>query len=117
MSTEDEATHLVDTEVSAGAFKSRARSLSSRPPKKPFAKLPAGTVEQPLKDPTLQLSQIPTHHVVPGEVLASTVMTLDGRTVKTAQSAEISIVATGDNGAVVAATGQQVHVVTADVVA
>jgi len=44
-------------------------------------------------------------------------MTLDGRMVKRAQSAGISIVATGDNGAVVAATGQQVPVVTADVVA
>ena len=45
MSTEDAATHLVDTEVSAGAFKGQARSLFSRPTDETIAKLPAGTVE------------------------------------------------------------------------
>ena len=40
-----------------------------------FAKLPPGTVEGLLKDPAA-LAKILTYHVVPGKVMASTVVTL-----------------------------------------
>ena len=55
-----------------------------------FAKLPAGTVEALLKD-IPKLTSILTYHVVPGKVLAETVVTLDGKKVKTVNGAEVSI--------------------------
>jgi uncharacterized surface protein with fasciclin (FAS1) repeats len=55
-----------------------------------FAKLPAGTVEALLAD-IPKLTSILTYHVVPGSVLAETVVTLDGKKVKTVNGAEVSI--------------------------
>lgn len=55
-----------------------------------FAKLPPGTVEALLKD-IPKLTSILTYHVVPGKVLAETVVTLNGKKVKTVNGAEVSI--------------------------
>lgn len=55
-----------------------------------FAKLPAGTVEALLND-IPKLTSILTYHVIPGNVLASTVVTLDGKKVKTVNGAEVRI--------------------------
>ena len=55
-----------------------------------FAKLPPGTVEALLKD-IPKLTSILTYHVVPGQVLASTVVTLNGKKVKTVNGAEVTI--------------------------
>lgn len=64
-----------------------------------FAKLPAGTVEGLLKDPSA-LAKILTYHVVSGKVLASSVVTMDGKKVKTVNGAEILITA-NSNGVMV----------------
>ena len=55
-----------------------------------FAKLPPGTVEALLKD-IPKLTSILTYHVVPGKVLAETVVTLNGKKVKTVNGAEVTI--------------------------
>ena len=49
----------------------------------------AGTVESLLKD-IPALTNILTYHVVPGKVLAETVVTLNGKKVKTLNGAEVS---------------------------
>jgi subtilase family serine protease len=55
-----------------------------------FAKLPPGTVEALLKD-IPKLSSILTYHVVPGKVMAETVVTLNGKKVKTVNGAEVAV--------------------------
>jgi len=55
-----------------------------------FAKLPPGTVKALLKD-IPKLTSILTYHVVPGKVLAETVVTLNGKKVKTVNGAEVTI--------------------------
>ncbi len=124
---------IVDTAVAAGAFATLAAALTAArlvdtlkgpgpftvfaPTDEAFAKLPAGTVENLLKDPTGQLSQILTYHVVLGEFMAAAVVTLNGQKVKTVQGAELTVEVTGDNVALVDTTGQRVNVVTTDVAA
>ena len=76
-----------------------------------FAKLPAGTVEALLQD-IPKLTAILTYHVVPGKVLAETVMTPNGQTVKTVNGAEITVAVTPDG-----VTVDNAKVVTVDVVA
>ena len=124
---------IVDTAVAAGAFTTLAAALTAAglvdtlkgtgpftvfaPTDEAFAKLPAGTVEALLEDPTGQLTQILTYHVVPGEVMAATVVTLDGQKVKTVQGTELTVEVTGDKVALVDAAGNHVNVITTDVVA
>ncbi len=55
------------------------------PTNEAFAKLPEGTVEELLKPENKEtLVKILTFHVVPGKVMASQVVTLDGKMVETA---------------------------------
>lgn len=75
-----------------------------------FAKLPAGTVEALLKD-VPKLSGILTYHVVPGKVMASTVVTLNGKKVKTVNGAEVTVTV-GSAGVKV----DNANVVTTDIV-
>lgn len=134
MTDSPEATaDIVDTAVAAGAFTTLAAALTAAglvdtlkgpgpftvfaPTDAAFAKLPAGTVEALLEDPTGQLSQILTYHVVLGEVMAATVVTLDGQKVKTVQGAELTVEVAGDQVALVDAAGNHVNVITTDVVA
>jgi len=117
---------IVDTAVSAGSFKTLAAALTAAglvptlkgpgpftvfaPTDEAFAKLPAGTVDALLKD-IPKLSSILTYHVVPGKVLAETVVTLNGKKVKTVNGAEVTI-AVGPNGVFV----DGAKVVTTDIV-
>jgi len=74
-----QAAGLVDTLKGEGPFTVFA------PTDDAFAKLPAGTVEDLLKPENLEtLKNILLYHVVAGKVMASDVVTLDGKTADTA---------------------------------
>lgn len=81
------AAGLVETLSGKGPFTVFA------PTDEAFAKLPAGTVENLLKDPK-QLASILTYHVVSGTVMAKDVVTLSEA--KTVQGQNVSINVTGD---------------------
>ena len=138
MSNSSEATttataDIVDTAVAAGAFTTLAAALSAAglvdtlkgsgpfivfaPRDAAFAKLPAGTVDALLQDPTGQLAEILKYHVVAGEVMAAAVVTLDGQKVTTVQGAELTVEVAGDHVALVDAAGNRANVVTTDVAA
>jgi uncharacterized surface protein with fasciclin (FAS1) repeats len=98
--------NIVETAVGAGSFKTLVAAVSAAglaptlsgpgpftvfaPTDAAFAKLPAGTVEALLKD-IPKLKGILTYHVVAGKVPASTVVTMNGKTAKTVNGAEVSI--------------------------
>ncbi|NBT79225.1 MAG: fasciclin domain-containing protein, partial [Betaproteobacteria bacterium] len=86
-----------------------------------FAKLPAGTVESLLKD-IPKLTAILTYHVVAGKVMATDVMTMDGKTAATVNGALLKISTTNGvklNGEVnvvatdIACTNGVIHVIDA----
>jgi len=97
---------IIDTAVAAGSFKTLAAALTAAnlidtlkgagpftvfaPTDEAFAKLPAGTVEGLLND-IPALTAILTYHVVPGAVMASDVMTMDGQSAKTVNGALLAI--------------------------
>jgi transforming growth factor-beta-induced protein len=102
------AKDIVDTAVAAGSFKTLAAALGAAglvdtlkgagpftvfaPTDAAFAKLPAGTVENLLKpENKALLTSILTYHVVAGRVPASTVVTLNGKTAKTVNGADVKI--------------------------
>ena len=99
-----EAAGLVDTLMGEGPFTVFA------PTDEAFAALPEGTVEGLLEDPAA-LAEILLYHVVSGEVLAETVVTLDSAT--TLQGSDVSIEVV-DGGVVL---NGSVNVVTTDVAA
>jgi transforming growth factor-beta-induced protein len=99
---------IVDTAVAAGSFKTLAAALGAAdlvstlkskgpftvfaPTDDAFAKLPKGTVEDLLKpENKTKLSDILTYHVVAGEVMASAVVTMDGKTATTVNGASVMI--------------------------
>jgi transforming growth factor-beta-induced protein len=103
---------IVDTAVAAGSFKTLAAALGAAglvdtlkgagpftvfaPTDAAFAKLPAGTVEGLLKpENKAALTAILTYHVVAGKVPASTVVTLNGKTAKTVNGADVNIKVVG----------------------
>ncbi|KOO26524.1 beta-ig-h3 fasciclin [Chrysochromulina tobinii] len=98
---------IADT-VGSGAFKTLAAALGAAgladtiktagpftvfaPTDEAFAKLPAGTVDNLLKpENKAKLASILTYHVLSGKVMASTVVTMDGKKVTTVNGAEITI--------------------------
>jgi uncharacterized surface protein with fasciclin (FAS1) repeats len=97
---------IIDTAVAAGTFKTLAAALTAAdlvdtlkgtgpftvlaPTDEAFAKLPAGTVENLLKD-VPKLKAILTYHVVSGKVMAADVMKMDGQSAKTVNGAELKI--------------------------
>ena len=97
---------IIDTAVAAGSFKTLAAALTAAnlvatlkgagpftvfaPTDEAFAKLPAGTVDSLLKD-IPKLTAILTYHVVAGKVMAADVMTMDGKSAKTVNGAELAI--------------------------
>ena len=84
------AADLVSTLQSAGPFTVFAPTNAA------FAKLPAGTVDTLLKpENKAQLVSILTYHVVSGKVPASTVVTLNGKSVATVQGASVRITVNG----------------------
>jgi uncharacterized surface protein with fasciclin (FAS1) repeats len=94
---------IVDTAVAAGSFKTLVAAVQAAglvdtlkgtgpftvfaPTDEAFAKLPAGTVDNLLKDPEA-LANILLYHVVPGKVMAAQVS--DGLTAKTAQGSTVT---------------------------
>jgi len=101
---------IVDTAVAAGSFKTLAAAVTAAglvptlkgagpftvfaPTDEAFAKLPAGTVEALLKD-IPKLTAILTYHVVSGKVMAADVVTMDGKSAKTVNGAEVKISTAG----------------------
>ena len=99
---------IVDTAVGAGQFKTLAAALEAAglidalkgagpftvfaPTDEAFAKLPAGTVESLLRPENKEkLKSILLYHVVSGNVPASEVLKLNGRSVKTLQGSSIKV--------------------------
>lgn len=118
---------IVDTAVAAGSFKTLAAALQAAglvetlkgkgpftvfaPTDAAFAKLPAGTVADLLKpENKAKLTAILTYHVVPGNVLAAQVVTMNGADVKTVNGQTVKI---GVMGGKVTVNGA--NVVTTDV--
>ena len=106
---------IVDTAVGAGQFKTLAAALQAAglvdtlkgegpftvlaPTDTAFAKLPAGTIEDLLKpENKAKLTAILTYHVLPGKAMATDVIRLNGKSVKTVQGSQAQI--TVDGGAV-----------------
>ena len=99
---------IVDTAVAAGKFKTLAAALGAAglvdalkgkgpftvlaPTDEAFSKLPAGTVESLLKPENKdKLTAILTYHVIPGQVPASTVVTLNGAKTLGGEKVRISV--------------------------
>jgi transforming growth factor-beta-induced protein len=99
---------IVDTAVAAGTFSTLAAALAAAglvdtlkskgpftvfaPTDEAFAKLPKGTVADLLKpENKAKLASILTYHVLAGEVMASTVVTMDGKKAATVNGASVSI--------------------------
>ena len=96
---------IIDTAVAAGSFKTLAAAVTAAglvttlkgtgpftvfaPTDEAFAKLPAGTVEALLAD-IPKLVSILTYHVVAGKVMASDVMTMDGKSAATVNGGMVS---------------------------
>ena len=97
---------IIDTAVAAGSFKTLAAAVTAAglvdtlkgagpftvfaPTDEAFGKLPAGTVDALLKD-LPKLKAILTYHVVSGKVMAADVVTMDGKTAKTVNGADLKI--------------------------
>jgi uncharacterized surface protein with fasciclin (FAS1) repeats len=123
---------IVDTAVGAGDFTTLVTAVQAAeleetlrgegpftvfaPTDDAFAALPAGTVDSLLADPTADLTDILTYHVVPGEVLAADVAGLDGEAVTTVNGATFTV-GVADDGTVTLtdAAGNEVSVVATDV--
>jgi uncharacterized surface protein with fasciclin (FAS1) repeats len=118
---------IVDTAVAAGSFSTLAAALGAAglvdtlkgkgpftvfaPTDEAFAKLPEGTVADLLKpENKAKLASILTYHVVAGEVLASAVVTMDGKSAATVNGASVKI---GVKNGVVTVDGAKV--VTTDI--
>ena len=102
---------IVATAVGAGQFKTLAALLTKAklvttlqggtwtvfaPTDAAFAKVPKATLAKLGKNPAL-LKKVLLYHVVKGAVPASTVVTLDGKSVKTAAGASVKIKISGGN--------------------
>ncbi len=102
-----ELADIVDTAVAAGNFTTLAAALEAAglvetlkgegpftvfaPTDEAFAALPEGTVESLLADPSGALTEVLLYHVVPGKVMASDVVGLDGQQVETVGGAPITV--------------------------
>ena len=123
---------IVDTAEAAGGFTTLVTAVEAAgleetlrgegpftvfaPTDEAFAALPAGTLDTLLADPTGDLADILTYHVVEGEVMAADVVGLDGQEVTTVNGATFTV-NVGDDGSVTLtdAAGNEVAVVQTDV--
>lgn len=101
---------IIDTAVAAGSFKTLASAVTAAglidtlkgtgpftvfaPNDDAFAKLPAGTVDDLLKD-IPKLKAILTYHVVAGKVMAADVLKMDGQSATTVNGETLQISTTG----------------------
>lgn len=105
-----EAAGLVDTLKGEGPFTVFAPTDAA------FAALPAGTLDTLLADPSGQLTDILTYHVVPGKVLAADVAGLDGKDVTTVNGATFKVGVSPDGKVTLTdGAGNTVGVVTTDI--
>ncbi len=97
---------IIDTAVAAGKFNTLAAAVTAAglvdtlkgagpftvfaPTDEAFANLPAGTVEALLAD-IPKLTAILTYHVVAGKVMASDVVSLNGKSATTVNGADVAI--------------------------
>ncbi len=118
---------IVETAVSAGSFKTLAKLLTDAglietlkgpgpftvfaPTDEAFAKVPAATLAALGKDKAA-LKNVLLYHVVPGKVMASSVVTMNGKSAKTAEGQDVKIMVMGDKVMV-----NQANVVKTDIVA
>ncbi|MGA9278347.1 fasciclin domain-containing protein [Ilumatobacter sp.] len=130
----EEESDIVDTAVAAGDFGTLVAAVQAAgleetlrgdgpftvfaPTDAAFAALPEGTVDTLLEDPSGDLTDILTYHVVAGEVPAADVVTLDGQEVETVQGGTFTV-NIGEDGSVslTDAAGNEVSVVATDVMA
>jgi len=123
---------IVDTAVAAGDFDTLVSAVQAAgleetlrgegpftvfaPTDAAFEALPAGTVDALLADPTGDLADILTYHVVEGEVMAADVAGLAGQEVATVNGASFTV-NVADDGAVslTDAAGNEVAVTQTDV--
>ena len=101
---------IIDTAVAAGSFKTLASAVTAAglidtlkgtgpftvfaPSDEAFAKLPAGTVDDLLKD-IPKLKALLTYHVVAGKVRATDVLKMDGQSATTVNGETLQISTTG----------------------
>ena len=101
---------IIDTAVAAGSFKTLASAVTAAglidtlkgtgpftvfaPNDEAFAKLPAGTVDDLLKD-IPKLKAILTYHVVAGKFMAADVLKMDGQSATTVNGETLQISTTG----------------------
>jgi len=123
---------IVDTAVAAGEFTTLATALTEAglvetlkgpgpftvfaPTDAAFEALPEGALEGALADKEL-LTTILTYHVLPGEVVAEQVVTMDGEEVATVQGGNITIQVEDGAVSLVDAAGNTVNVTTTDIMA
>lgn len=124
---------IVDTAVAAGDFNTLATALTEAglvetlkgpgpftvfaPTDEAFAALPEGTLDSLLADPSGQLTEVLTYHVIPGEVLAADVLELDGQSVETVQGGSLTIEVVDGGVVLVDGAGNRVNVTATDVMA
>ena len=112
---EGDMADIVDTAVAAGSFSTLATALTEAglvetlkgegpftvfaPTDEAFAALPEGTLESLLADPQGALTDILLYHVVPGKVMASDVVGLDGQEVEAVGGGMLTVTI-GDDGSV-----------------
>lgn len=129
--TEVEGEDIVDTAVAAGQFTTLTTALQEAglvetlkgegpftvfaPTDEAFAALPEGTLDTLLADPTGDLTEILTYHVIPSEVFAADVVELDGQTVETVQGASLTVNVDGENVSLTDVAGNTINVIDTDI--
>jgi uncharacterized surface protein with fasciclin (FAS1) repeats len=124
---------IVDTAVAAGDFSTLVTAVQAAgleetlrgpgpftvfaPTDAAFEALPEGTLDSLLQDPTGQLADILTYHVLADEVQASDVVMLDGQEVATVNGASFTVNVDGDAVTLTDAAGNDVAVTATDVMA
>ncbi len=123
---------IVDTAVTAGNFTTLVAAVQAAgleetlrgegpftvfaPTDDAFAALPAGTVDTLLEDPTGDLKDILTYHVISGKVMATDVAGMDGQEVETVNGAKITVnVSANGKVSLTDAAGNTVNVTTTDI--
>lgn len=127
-----ESQDIVDTAVAAGDFTTLVAAVQAAgleetlrgdgpftvfaPTDDAFAALPAGTVDTLLEDPTGDLKDILTYHVIAGKVMAQDVAGMNGQQVETVNGATITVNVSDDGRvSLTDAAGNTVNVTTTDI--
>ncbi len=132
MADDTDEPDIVDTAVAAGGFTTLVQAVQAAgledtlrgegpftvfaPTDDAFGALPAGTLEALLEDPSGDLKNILTYHVVPGSVMAKDVAGLNGQEVETVNGGKFKVnVAADGTVSLTDAAGNTVNVVKTDI--